>query len=60
MSLLLTLNIFHTFFSVSIVDFEHVNVCWVGFRKIFEALQIDVNIFGFFVTGSEVVIVGIR
>ena len=29
MSLLLTLNIFHTFFSVSIVDFEQVNVCWV-------------------------------
>ena len=26
--LLLTLNIFHTFFRVSIVDFEQVNVCW--------------------------------
>ena len=26
--LLLILNIFHTFFSVSIVDFEQVNVCW--------------------------------
>ena len=30
--LLLTLNIFHTFSSVSIVDFEQVNVGWV-FRK---------------------------
>ena len=30
MFLLLTLNIFHTFFSVSIVDFEQVNVNWVG------------------------------
>ena len=27
--LLLTLKIFHTFFSVSIVDFEQVNVSWV-------------------------------
>ena len=27
--LLLTLNIFYTFFSVSIVDFEQVNVSWV-------------------------------
>ena len=27
-SLLLTLNIFHTFFSVSIVEFEQVNVFW--------------------------------
>ena len=26
--LLLILNIFHTFFSVSIVDFEQVNACW--------------------------------
>ena len=26
--ILLTMNIFHTFFSVSIVDFEQVNVCW--------------------------------
>ena len=29
MSLLLTLNIFYTFFSVFIVYFEQVNVCWV-------------------------------
>ena len=29
MFLLLTLNIFHTFFSVSTVYFEQVNVCWV-------------------------------
>ena len=28
--LLLTLNIFHFFFSVSIVDFEQVNVSWLG------------------------------
>ena len=28
LSLAYTLNIFHTFYSVSIVDFEHVNVCW--------------------------------
>ena len=28
-SLLLTLNIFHSFSSVSIVNFEGVNVCWV-------------------------------
>ena len=27
--LLLTLNVFHSFFSASIVDFEQVNVCWV-------------------------------
>ena len=26
-SLLLTLDIFHTFFTVSVVDFEQVNVC---------------------------------
>ena len=29
MSLLLTLDIFHTFSSVSIVEFEQVNVSWV-------------------------------
>ena len=28
--LLLTFTIFHTFFSVSIVDYEQLNVCWVG------------------------------
>ena len=28
MSLLLTLKIFHTFFSVSIVDFKQGDVCW--------------------------------
>ena len=28
---LLTVNIFHTFFSVSIVDFEQVNVSWADF-----------------------------
>ena len=28
MSLSLTLDIFYTFFSVSFVDFEQVNVCW--------------------------------
>ena len=27
--LLLTLNIFHTFSSISIVDFERINVSWV-------------------------------
>ena len=27
--LLLTLNIFHIIFSVSVVDFERVNVAWV-------------------------------
>ena len=26
--LLLTLNIFHTFFSVSIVDFQQLNISW--------------------------------
>ena len=30
MSLLLTLNVFYTFFSVSIADFEQVNVSWVS------------------------------
>ena len=31
---LLTLNILHTFYSVSIVDFEHVNVSWeAGFMR---------------------------
>ena len=29
-SLLLTLNIFHTFSSVSIVNFEQINSSWVG------------------------------
>ena len=29
MFLMLTLNIFHTFSSVSVVDFEQVNVIWV-------------------------------
>ena len=28
-SLLLTLNLFHTFFYFSIVDFQPVNVCWM-------------------------------
>ena len=27
--LLLTLNIFHTFFSVSIVYFEQINISWI-------------------------------
>ena len=31
--LLLTLNIFHTFFSVSMVDYEQVNVWWVWTLK---------------------------
>ena len=31
--LLLTFTIFHTFFSVSIVDFEQLNVSWVGSLK---------------------------
>ena len=31
--LLLTLNIFHSFFSASIVDFEQVNVCWVNMER---------------------------
>ena len=26
---MLTLNLFHTFSNVSIVDFEEVNVCWI-------------------------------
>ena len=30
MFLLLTMNIFHTFFSVSIADFEQVNVSWAS------------------------------
>ena len=30
MFLLLTLNIFHTFFSASIADFEQVNMIWEG------------------------------
>ena len=29
--LFLTLNIFHTFFSVSIVDFKQVNIIWLVF-----------------------------
>ena len=32
-NVLLTLNIFHTFFSVSIVDFEQVNVSRVYFNS---------------------------
>ena len=39
-SLLLTLNIFDTFFSVSIVDFEEVNACW-GVREILKKLQLN-------------------
>ena len=31
--LLSTSNLFHTFFSVSIVEFEQVNVCWVDSLK---------------------------
>ena len=31
--LLVTLNIFHSFFSVSIVDFEEVNISWVSSVK---------------------------
>ena len=34
MFLLLTLNIFHTFFNVVIVDFEQVNVSWVILQNI--------------------------
>ena len=34
MFLLLTLNIFHTFFNVAIVDFEQVNVSWVILQNI--------------------------
>ena len=30
LALLLTLSIFHFFSSVSIIDFEQVNVCWIG------------------------------
>ena len=30
---MLTLNIFHTFFAVSIADFEKVIVCWVGWKS---------------------------
>ena len=33
-SLLLTLNIFHTLFSVSIVDFEQVNADWDDVLKV--------------------------
>ena len=37
---MLTLNIFHTYFSVSIVDFEKVTVSWKeAFRIFFEVLQ---------------------
>ena len=35
--LLLTLNIFHTFFSVSIVDFEQVNATWEHAILIFQS-----------------------
>ena len=34
MFLLLTLNIFHTFFNVAIVDFEQVNASWVILQNI--------------------------
>ena len=34
MFLLLTLNIFHTFFNVAIVDFEQVSVSWVILQNI--------------------------
>ena len=30
LSLLLTLKIFYTFFNISIIDFEQVNICRVG------------------------------
>ena len=37
---MLTLNIFHTYFSVSIVDFEKVTVSWKeAFRIFFQVLQ---------------------
>ena len=32
-SLLLTLNIFHTFFYVSVIDFEQLNAYWVEIHK---------------------------
>ena len=38
-SLLLTLDIFHTFSSVSIINFEQVNVCWVENKKAFKNRQ---------------------
>ena len=38
--LLLTLNIFHTFFSVSIVEFELVNVSWVIHQKYIHVMAI--------------------
>ena len=37
-SLLLTLNIFHTFSSVSNVDFEQENVYWVSFALSFSMI----------------------
>ena len=35
-TLLLTWNMSHTFFSVSIADFEQLNVCWVGTKWVKE------------------------
>ena len=41
MLLFLNLNIFHTFSSVSIFDFEQVNVNWVGAIKLLYGLSLD-------------------
>ena len=42
--LLLTLNVFHTFFSVSIVDFKQVNVNWVT-KDFFSILTVKSSTF---------------
>ena len=48
MFLLLTLNIFYTFFKLSIVDFERVNVFWLCFQanieRSFTNGIVDINI----------------
>ena len=41
MSLLLTLNIFHTLFSVSIVNFEQINADWDYLEIVFEVFSIE-------------------
>ena len=44
MCLKLTLNIFHTFFSISIVDFEQVDVSWAVTKDDTSAPQSHNNI----------------
>ena len=48
MFLILTLNIFHTFSSISIVDFEQVNVSWFKSSKLTHSVSTMLSYFSIF------------